>query len=37
MMTETNYKKLYEESIFEKFNLQKEYDDYKLLIYIKMI
>jgi len=28
-MTETNYKKLYEESIFEKLNLQKEYDDLK--------
>ncbi len=28
-MTETNYKKLYEESIFEKLNLQKEYDDFK--------
>ncbi len=28
-MTEINYKKLYEESIFEKLNLQKEYDDFK--------
>ena len=28
-MTEINYKKLYEESIFEKINLQKEYDDFK--------
>lgn len=28
-MTETNYKKLYEESIFEKLNLQKEYEDLK--------
>jgi hypothetical protein len=28
-MSETNYKKLYEESIFEKLNLQKEYDDFK--------
>ena len=28
-MTETNYKKIYEESIFEKLNLQKEYDDLK--------
>lgn len=28
-MTEINYKKLYEESIFEKINLQKEHDDLK--------
>lgn len=28
-MTNINYKKLYEESIFEKLNLQKEYDDLK--------
>lgn len=28
-MTEINYKKLYEESIFEKLNLQKEHDDLK--------
>jgi hypothetical protein len=28
-MTDINYKKLYEESIFEKLNLQKEYDDFK--------
>ena len=28
-MTDINYKKLYEESIFEKLNLQKEYDDLK--------
>jgi sugar-specific transcriptional regulator TrmB len=28
-MTDINYKKLYEESIFEKLNLQKEYDGFK--------
>ena len=28
-MTDINYKKLYEESIFEKLNLQKEYEDLK--------
>jgi hypothetical protein len=33
-MTETNYKKLYEESIFEKLNLQKEYDDFKQTFYL---
>lgn len=28
-MSDINYKKLYEESIFEKINLQKEYEDLK--------
>ena len=27
-MTDINYKKLYEESVFEKINLQKEYDNF---------
>ena len=31
-MSKINYKKMYEDLLFEKINLQKEYDNYKNVI-----